>query len=696
MASFAITKADFQPILIPGNSVNFPDFLTAEAFSALCGVSIRAAQKAFGRAVAGKPWNGHALQVRAIPTRGGAAGVRYEVAVASLPAELAARIAKPDASPGPASRRATGSDWRLPLVKSICEAGKLGTDPRAAEFRAVMARAIYPSGKRAGQPVAERTLRAWIATYEARGALPLIVRQKRADRGASRVLAWREWDRAMAAADVPDPRQRAIAAQLDGMVRGLWAAGEVSAANIQLSMTVQCRLLAESEGLRLPEGELAKLCRMPLHYAGEKGRRRARMGHIKKTDAARWNARHVPRVRRHREGLRPMDLVAVDVRHSDILYQRPDGSLATPKVIAFLDLATNRLFARVFLLPKGSMIRREHVLITLRDLASDPAWGLWRGLYLDNGGEFSLGEAPEDLTHLVDMVRAVHGDDAAGAFGNITSRPYNPQSKIIESIFSAFTRSIEPIYPGFIGGNRMAKKTQNQGRAPVPMPGEEAEIQARFAEMIAFYNAKPQQNGSIKGRSPNDAFAAFVRDAAQPWGAVLLDPREFGLAFGPDEWRVVQPGGELHVRTRVLAHPDLAAMVGEKVRLRLPILDPSRAVLLSDKGEPLLVITEAETRAMRDLAGVRAHDSGRRAASRAVAKAGAGTIAMSPEAARRAYVESLPASPVAEPVAIASVHPVLRNAATAPADGPTDASPAAEDRQLAALEKLLGATRRVA
>jgi hypothetical protein len=468
----------------------------------------------------------------------------------------------------------------------------------------------------------------------------------------------------MAAAGVPAARQRDMAAELVAKVRGLWAGGASSAAaDIRFLMAHRCRARADGAGVVLPEAQMAILCRMPLRFAGQKDRRRARMAHIKRTDAARRAARHVPRIRRHRDGLRPMDLVAVDVRHSDILYRRPDGSLATPKVIALLDLATNRLFARPFLLPKGEMIRREHVLVALRDLAADPAWGVWRGLYLDNGGEFELGAAPEDLAHLADLVRRVHDDAAAEGCGNIKSRPYNPQSKIIESIFSAFTRSIEPMFPGFIGGNRMAKKTQNQGRAPLPMSGDEAAILASFAEMVAFYNAKPQQRGHIKGRSPNEAFAAFVADAAQPWRAIVLDPREFALAFGPDETRTVQPGGELHIRGRVLTHPDLAARVGEKVRVRLPILAASRAVVLTDKGEPVLVAAEAEATGLRDKAGVRSHDGGRRRAAAGAARAAEGAARMNPAAELKTAIAALPAPAALAPVANVAVHPVLREAA---------------------------------
>jgi hypothetical protein len=638
-------------------------WLSAGAFAGLAGVAPRVARKALARALAGKPWNGHHLQVRTVPSRGGASGLAYEVAVASLPQHIADKLRASVPAPAMPPRPASGADWRLRLVLRVIEAGPPGSEARAAQLAAVASQAARPHGKRAGQPIAARTLRAWIAAYEARGMLPLATRTRRADRGASRVIAWREWDRAMAAAGVPEARQRDIAATLHAEVLGLWKAGEASAANVAFCMGPRCRDLAEAAGVSLPEDAMSALCRMPSQFAGRKDRRRARVAHIKRTDAARWHANHVPRVRRHRNGLRPMDLVAADVRHSDILYRRPDGSLATAKIICFLDLATNRLFARPFLLPKGEMIRREHVLTALRDLAADPAWGLWRGLYLDNGGEFSLGEAPEDLAHLVNLVRTVHGEEAATGCGTITSLPHNPQSKVIEGVFSAITRSVEPIYPGFIGGNRMAKKSANQGREPVPMDGDEAAIVARYAEMVAFYNAKPQQRGHVAGRSPNDAFGAFIADAAQPWRAITLDAGEFSLAFGPDEFRMVQPGGELHIRNRVLTHPDLAGMVGERVRVRLPILAPSRAVLLTDKGDPVLVAAEAEAFDFRDRAGARAHHAGRRGAKDAAQRATSGAAKVVPAAMRKRAVASLPAPMPLPPVATASLHPVLRAAA---------------------------------
>lgn len=551
-------------------------------------------------------------------------------------------------------------------------------------IQTIAGRATYPSGKRAGKPIAERTLRAWVKAAESGGVLRVAGAARRADRGKARVIAWREWDRAMREAGVPEDRQREIAAQLDAEVRGLWGNGEASAAWVQFSMTARCQDLARAAGVELPQPAMNALCRMPLHFAGQKDRRRARMNHKRRTNAGGWHADNVRKTRRSSKDLRPMDLVSVDVRHSDIAYRRDDGSLATPKMIAFLDNATKRMFAKVFLLAKGEMIRREHVLVTLREMTSDPAWGLWRGLYLDGGSEFKLGKPLDDLAHLADLVRRIHGPDHATAVGNITSRPHNPQGKIIEGVFSEWTRSIEAPQPGYIGGNRMAKKTHNQGRAPKPMPGGETEILARFAKMVAAYNAKPKQKGHIKGLSPNDAFAGHIEAG---WQAIVLDPTEFNLAFlGQIFDRIVQPGGELQIGNRWFAHRKLTVMVGEKARVGVPILDADRAVVLDDKDNPLMVLEPAEIFAMRDRAGARQHAKNRRDATQAAKEAAAGAARMDPIAARNAAVARLPVPVPNLPMATAMVHPVLRDAAELPRTVPALPRREADRRHLRAEE----------
>lgn len=51
-------------------------------------ISRQAATKALRRAFEGKPWNGYRLRVRQVRSSGGAAGIRWQVRVTSLPVEL--------------------------------------------------------------------------------------------------------------------------------------------------------------------------------------------------------------------------------------------------------------------------------------------------------------------------------------------------------------------------------------------------------------------------------------------------------------------------------------------------------------------------------------------------------------------------------------------------------------------------------
>ncbi|MFJ3368136.1 hypothetical protein [Pseudomonas sp. NPDC086251] len=51
----------------------------------------------------------------------------------------------------------------------------------------------------------------------------------------------------------------------------------------------------------------------------------------------------VPRIRRHREGLKPMDTIVGDVHPIDIELTRADGTAVMPRAIAWMDVAIHRL-----------------------------------------------------------------------------------------------------------------------------------------------------------------------------------------------------------------------------------------------------------------------------------------------------------------------------------------------------------------
>ncbi|QJP12373.1 hypothetical protein G3545_01055 [Starkeya sp. ORNL1] len=83
-----------------------------------------------------------------------------------------------------------------------------------------------------------------------------------------------------------------------------------------------------------------------------------------------------------------MQLVVGDVHHLDMVMLREDGSEAWPKAIAWLDQATNRIRLDLLLLGKGEGIRNADVIASFIRMTQDPAWGMPRGLYLDNESEY--------------------------------------------------------------------------------------------------------------------------------------------------------------------------------------------------------------------------------------------------------------------------------------------------------------------
>ena len=473
----------------------------------------------------------------------------------------------------------------------------------------------------------------------------------------------------MAEAGVSLEDQQKIAKELDRLVRSYWAAGAPSVYKIQMLMQARCQDIATTAGIAANSSILQQICRVPKNFVDKKERKRARLIHTKKHDAGGYASNAEPRITRTRDGLLPMDMVAADVRHCDFLISRQDGSHTTAKMIAFLDFATNRMFVRSFICPKGEAIRREHVLETLRDMFADPNWGVPKNLYFDNGGEFQLGEAANDLARLASLVRSTGTDMAIKdtsslSAGIVRSRAYNPQSKVIEGTFSNFTRTIEPMFKGFIGGQRMNKKVENQGKAPVPMPGDAASIHRNIQLAVAFYNATTQQKGEIAGYSPDNRMQHFV---AEGWRSIILDPGEVELAFGPEETRVIKTGGIISINGRRYHHDAMAQMVGEKQRFRVPFMgNGTRVVGLDDKDNPLFVAVEETAYTMTDRAG--AIEQSRR--SRALKKdvrylsADLEPIDLMGEMAR--FVDANPAPAPATPEAEITISPVLKEVARQP------------------------------
>jgi hypothetical protein len=241
--------------------------------------------------------------------------------------------------------------------------------------------------------------------------------------------------------------------------------------------------LTQAAGVDLPDPKAMRdLCEVPRRVV-EKERRWALLA-MKDQDAAQFAAKVTPRIRRDRSHLRPCEWVAGDVHHLDIKVLRPDGTATTPKAVAWLDLANNRAWFDVHIMPEGEMIRTEHVIRSFVAMCADPNWGVPSHLYLDNGSEYKWAELTVDIAKLKKSIDVQFDEQLCLATGDRAkavqnARPYNPQAKVIEGLFSTLERSAFSQLPGYIGGNRMSKKTANQGREPDPFPGDEARLVIR-------------------------------------------------------------------------------------------------------------------------------------------------------------------------------------------------------------------------
>jgi hypothetical protein len=419
---------------------------------------------------------------------------------------------------------------------------------------------------------------------------PGFKRRKRSDRDVRRVDIGREWD---AAVPFDQAQRQRIAAELRTYIRAAWASGAPSVRIACDFARKELIKLTRAAGFDRAPAEMLRLCAVPAAFVSAE-RRAYALIHTARSDAKRFFDQELPNVRRSRAHLLPMECVAGDVHHIDILNRRDDGSLATVKMVTWADLANNRLFVTPFLLAKGEGICREHVALSFAEMAAHPYWGLPGGLYLDNGGEYNWSESLDDILRL--------GRVRVAQRGPITrARPYNAPAKVIESFFAALERGPFAMLPGYIGGNRMKAKTHNVGKAPQPFPGSDGDFRAAIGDAISFYHSRPQA-GHLGGRSPVAAF-----NAVSGWQRTDIDAGALALAFADVETRTIDKG-TIHYEGSVFADDALLALgTGERVVIRAPLIGDAGRIAVFDETDTRFICWAREDATFRfdDVAGAR-------------------------------------------------------------------------------------------
>lgn len=523
-----------------------PDaWLKAPQFAHVAGITRQAAAKALAAAIEGRRWRGHALEVRRVLGRGGKSGLCYEVSEESLSAALEHPLSDlsevaPTAGRRAASKQATVVGARWTIIEEAA-ARPAGSRARAE----AIIRAAAKSGKSA------RTIERWLAQYENHG-LNGLARKRPSNAGMARVAVSRIFDQAFRAAGYDEALLAQLGSATEQSLKGLWASRAEAAGWAEVGRLAEFLLmeLCETKGVTLPEAAFRLSRRHVERFAHHRVVNQYRNDRKAFDDAK-------PRIRRDWTSLAPMERIVGDVKHLDVIVQRADGSAAWPKIVGFLDAGTGRMFAYPLLLEPGEGVRQEHVIEAFIAMTMDPEWGFPLGLYLDNGSEF---KGLDKIRAALDLV------SEAGARTIIRAKPYNASAKPVESHFRRLDKYVFALLPGYVGGDRMSKKTQTVGKPPAPFPGDWDQFCENIQALIRVCNYQPM-GGLWAGRSPAQVLQEKI---AAGWAPVRVDPLVLDAAFCDRASRRIDRGIVSINGTRYY-HPQLAALPARtEVAIALP------------------------------------------------------------------------------------------------------------------------------
>lgn len=509
-----------------------PLWLTTRQFAAAASVSRVNAHKALARCLAGGEWRGHPLVVSAVRGHVGRAGLSYRVRFDSLPPELQEQALQlfpdlPNADAAPPPVEATGGTVVPVAVGEV----------------------LPPERPREKWP-----------------------RRPRSDRGAKRVHLSRAADAALRAAGLKDETIQSLAATARDDVLSLWRKDPRGWREVQRLALPELMNRLRAAGFAGSDAECRAIATLPRGFIDRERGKGLAIARADKDVKADFDRK--PRVRRDWSRLAPGHCIFGDVHPVDILYRRADGSTATPKAVCWMDSRSRYLIVHPLFPDAGKGIRQSDVAASLAQALEDEGF-MPTVVYVDNGGEYNWIEVVAGLKKLAanPEVPLAHVCDQE-AQRIVKADPYQPQSKAIEARFKDFENVCRTI-KGWIGGNRMAKKTANLGRPPEPHPdpwGLWQDIQRR----VDYLNNTPMP--ALAGHTPAQVFAERERHE--------IDPIDLQVAFAKPEIRALIRH-EFRLNNVYYAHDVLDARPDlDKVRVYVPIFgDPTRLAVETPDGE---------------------------------------------------------------------------------------------------------------
>ncbi|KQX34093.1 hypothetical protein ASD04_17790 [Devosia sp. Root436] len=417
------------------------------------------------------------------------------------------------------------------------------------------------------------TLYGYVKDYLEFGAAGLL-RKKRADTGKKKVHVSRKWDNAV---PFDDATKIAMSKALQLRIRGLWMDNQERS---------KVRSLAES----YLQEQTAKLGYVPIGEAIfalsidridqervflKAGRHRLDR---KASEDSRW------RQPRTTENLVPMEVVVGDVHYMNDPITMPTGRVVWPRMISFVDVATQRIFSVVVISEMGGSVRVIDMIQAYKAMVTDPSWGIPRTLYLDNGKENGFAPFMQDAARL-----AWEEPDGSSMRTLIFAQAYNAQAKAhVEARFAYVENHFYKHMEGWAGDNRHDPKVPALGKRHEPWSKG---VEAFFEDFYGYErvdNTFKRDSGGIAGRSPEQRFQEFV-DAG--WAAVVAGEQGFNMAFS-ERKQVKLTRQQFRLENRFWSCDALKKYHGDYAMIYRPKYHKFNALVVEDTAGNFLGIAE--------------------------------------------------------------------------------------------------------
>lgn len=579
-------------------------WITSDVFASAAGISAQKARQALQNGLSGRTWNGCRIDVSLIDAeQGGNAGKQYVVRVSSLPAEIQQKVKEYFREPIDPKflrideRGLAEHNWKVDVIRPILAQPK-GSSERAAEYARLAD--TERMGWR-GKPVklAMSTLKWWVRRYETYDGMHLCLAQiVRKDVGQQRVFISRAWERA-----VPFDRntREMIHNDLKIHVRALIKGGAQRKQGLILTAE-KLKEMTAAYGFSVNNpATAARIFAIPLDFWRDEYKFKAAYRHAKDRKASEDDA---PRIRRTVEGLAPMECVVMDVHHINVLVRRENGTTATPKLLAFHDLGTYRVFCEVVFFEEGGGVRNSDIITAFINMCQNPAFGVPQFLYADNGAEYGFADYLGDALKLGSKVIPFNGADERNRV--IRAKPYNAAAKHVEGWFRQMNQQYFRHIKGWIDDDRMNPKRPALGKLPAAWDaGFEALCATIYGHMTA-YEHMPQK-GALAGKSPAMTFREHV---ANGWKATVMNPADLLTVFTKPETRVVRKHG-IDLKNASWTCDGLLKHFERQVLVHVPVYHGFSEVLVTDLNGNRIGVAVAD-RAYDVLDGRGAKESARR------------------------------------------------------------------------------------